>query len=113
LYKLWLSLIIFKREEENMENRPIGRWGRLHQDYLRDTEPGRYRCIFLSNGIWDYLDAIDEEAQREYDEKVSEIRIQMGVREKAADGEQESWQEQMRIVRMLAEECVLRDIVYK
>lgn len=45
-----------------MENRPIGRWGRLHQDYLRDTEPGRYRCIFLSNGIWDYLDAIDEEA---------------------------------------------------
>ena len=51
--------------------------------------------------------------QREYEEKLSEIRIQLGVRVKAADGEQESWQEQMRIVRMLAEECVLRDIVYK
>lgn len=94
-----------------MESRAIGRWGRLHQEYLIDAEPKRYKCILSSDSLWEYLDAIDERAQREYDERVNEIKSQMGIEETDLYGNRADWQ--MELVRMLAEECVLQDIIYK
>ena len=29
------------------ESRPIGRWGRMHRDYLREHKPIQYNCLLL------------------------------------------------------------------
>ena len=34
------------------ESRPIGRWGRMHRDYLKEYEPMQYNYLLLSGKLW-------------------------------------------------------------
>ena len=45
------------------EKRPIGKWGRMHRDYLREHNPIQYNCLFLSGVLWTYLADLNEQAQ--------------------------------------------------
>ncbi len=37
------------------ENRPIGRYGRLHLDYLKQEHPAQYSSLTLTGKLWTYL----------------------------------------------------------
>ena len=49
------------------ESRPIGRWGRMHRDYLQEYCPDRYDELLLSGKLWTYLANLDEQAQKRLD----------------------------------------------
>ena len=38
------------------ESRPIGRWGRMHREYLQEYCPDRYNELLLSGKLWTYSD---------------------------------------------------------
>lgn len=37
------------------ENRPIGRWGRMHRNYIKEHNPIRFNDLYLSGELWTYL----------------------------------------------------------
>jgi len=37
------------------ENRSIGRWGRMHRDYIKEHNPIRFNDLCLSGELWTYL----------------------------------------------------------
>ena len=37
------------------EQRPIGKWGWMHRDYLRDHRPILFNQLILSGQLWTYL----------------------------------------------------------
>ena len=45
------------------ENRPIGRWGRMHRDYIKEHNPIRFNDLCLCGELWTYLDDLNEQAQ--------------------------------------------------
>lgn len=45
------------------ENRPIGRFGRLHRDYLKEYHPIRFNDLVLSGELWTYLADLNEQAR--------------------------------------------------
>ena len=45
------------------ENRPIGRWGRMHRDYIKEHKPFLYDDLVLTCQLWTYLADINEQAQ--------------------------------------------------
>ena len=45
------------------EIRPIGRWGRMHREYLREHKPIQYNCLLLSGKLWTYLADLNQQAQ--------------------------------------------------
>lgn len=45
------------------ENRPIGRWGRMHRDYIKEHNPIRFNDLCLSGELWTYLADMNEQAQ--------------------------------------------------
>ena len=49
------------------ESRPIGRWGRMHREYLQEYCPDRYNELLLSGKLWTYLADLDEQAQNRLD----------------------------------------------
>lgn len=49
------------------ESRPIGRWGRMHREYLQEYCPDRYNELLLSGKLWTYLADLDEQAQNHLD----------------------------------------------
>ena len=49
------------------ENRPIGRWGRMHRDYIKEHNPIRINDLCLSGELWTYLADMNEQAQNRLD----------------------------------------------
>ena len=49
------------------ESRPIGRWGRMHREYLQEYCPDQYNELLLSGKLWTYLVDLDEQAQNRLD----------------------------------------------
>ena len=37
------------------ERRPIGRWDRMHKDYLKEYRPVVFNQFVLSGNLWTYL----------------------------------------------------------
>ena len=46
------------------ETRPIGKWGRMHQDYLEEYHPIQFNALVLSGNLWTYLADLNEQAQQ-------------------------------------------------
>ena len=44
------------------ENRPIGRWGRLHKAYLKNYRPVLYQSLLLSGKLYTVLADLNEQA---------------------------------------------------
>ena len=43
------------------ESRPIGRWGRMHRDYLKEHRPVLFNQLVLSGNLSTYLADINEQ----------------------------------------------------
>ena len=56
------------------EPRPIGKWGRMHREYLKTTHPITYTNLILSGKLWTYLADLNEQAQLRLDTLVSQMK---------------------------------------
>ena len=45
------------------EHRPIGKYGRLHREYLREVHAARLNTLILTGELWTYLTDLNEQAQ--------------------------------------------------
>ena len=69
------------------ESRPIGRWGRMHRDYLREHRPIQYNCLLLSGKLWTYLADLNEQSQTRLARVIEQMKAAEGITEalKASD----------------------------
>ena len=69
------------------EPRPIGKWGRIHRDYLREHKPIQYNCLLLSGKLWTYLADLNEQAQDRLERMIDQMKATEGITEalKASD----------------------------
>ena len=49
------------------EHRPIGKYGRMHREYLREVHPARLNTLTLTGELWTYLADLNEQAQERLD----------------------------------------------
>ena len=70
-----------------VEPRLIGKWGRMHREYLKEHHPIQYTNLVLSCKQWTYLADLNEQAQERLDRIIRQIKEAEGVTEalKAAD----------------------------
>ncbi|MGN0136727.1 TnpV protein [Anaerotignum sp.] len=95
------------------ENRPIGRWGRLHRDYLEQHHPIRFNDLVLSGQLWTYLADLNEQAQERLSLIVEQMKASEGVTEKLKAADQMAWVGAMNSIRNRAEEIVKSELIYK
>ena len=55
------------------EERSIGRYGRLHKDYLKEERPGTYSDLLLTGRLWTYLADLNEQAEERLDVIIRQI----------------------------------------
>lgn len=94
------------------ENRPIGRWGRMHRDYLKEHHPVVFNQLVLSGNLWTYLADINEHAQQRMEVLVKQMMASEGVTEELKDKNQIEWVRRMNSIQNGAEEIVLGESVY-
>ena len=42
------------------ETRPIGKWGRMYRNYLKEHHPIQFNSLVLSGNLWTYLVDLNE-----------------------------------------------------
>ena len=94
------------------ETRPIGRWGRMHRDYIKEHNPIRFNDLCLSGELWTYLADLNEQAQGRLLLIVEQMKAAEGVTEHMKQLDQMAWVGAMNSIRNRAEEIVLAEMVY-
>ena len=94
------------------EQRPIGKWGRLHRDYLEQHHPIRFNDLVLSGQLGTYLADLNEQAQERLSLIVEQMKVSEGVTEELKAADQMAWVGAMNSIRNRAEEIILREMIY-
>ena len=63
------------------EHRPIGKWGRLHREFLEQEHPVLFNSLVLSGKLWTYLADLNEQAQERLSLIVEPMKASEGVTE--------------------------------
>lgn len=94
------------------EQRPIGKWGRMHRDYLKEHRPILFNDLILSGQFWTYLADLNEQAQERLLLIIEQMKASEGITEKLKATDQMAWVAAMNSIRNRAEEIILRELIY-
>ena len=95
------------------EQRPIGKWGRMHRDYLEQHHPIRFNDLVLGGQLWTYLADLNEQAQERLSLIIEQMKASEGVTEELKAADQMAWVGAMNSIRNRAEEIILREMIYE
>ncbi len=94
------------------EQRPIGKWGRMHRDYLKEHRPILFNDLILSGQLWTYLADLNNQAQERLSLIIEQMKASEGVTEELKAANQMAWVGAMNSIRSRAEEIILREMIY-
>ena len=95
------------------EQRPIGKWGRMHRDYIKEHRPILFNDLILSGQLWTYLADLNEQAQERLSLIIDQMKEAEGVTEELKASNQMAWVGAMNSIRNRAEEIILREMIYE
>ena len=93
------------------EHRPIGRWGRMHRDFLKEYRPVVFNQLVLSGKLWTYLADINEQAQQRMDMMVKQMMVAEGVTEELKEANQLEWVHKMTRIQNQVKEIIVRELI--
>lgn len=94
------------------EERSIGKYGRMHREYLRENHPILFNELALRFQLWTYLADINEQAQERFQVIISQMQKAESVTEKMKADNQWEWIQRMGSIHNRAEEIVLNELIY-
>ena len=94
------------------EERTIGKYGRMHRDYLKEHKPIRFNDLVLEGQLWTYLADLDEQAQSRLQMIIRQMQEAESVTEELKVKDQMAWVRAMNSIQNRAEEIILRELIY-
>lgn len=93
------------------EKRPIGKYGRMHREYLKENHPVLFNDLVLSCQLWTYLADINGQAQDRLKIIISQMQKAESVIEEMKENNQWEWIQRMNSIFNRAEEIVLSELI--
>ena len=93
------------------EECPIGKYGRMHRDYLKEYNPMMFDDLVLEGRLWTYLADLNEQAQSRLQLIIRQMQEAESVTEELKAKDQMAWVRAMNNIQNRAEEIVLRELV--
>ena len=93
------------------EQRSIGKWGRMHRDYLKEHRPILFNDLILNGQLWTYLADLNEQAQERLALIIEQMQQAEGVTEDLKAADQMAWIGAMNSIRSRAEEIILQEMI--
>ena len=90
----------------------MGKWGRMHRDYLREYKPIQYNCLLLSGELWSYLADLNEQTQDRLQRMIDQMKVTEGVTEELKAADPMAWIGSMNNIRARAEELIREELIY-
>lgn len=94
------------------EERPIGKYGRMHRDYLKEHHPMQFNHLVLEGQLWTYLADLNEQAHSRLQLIIKQMQAAESVTEELKAYDQMAWVRAMNSIHNRAEEIILQELVY-
>ena len=94
------------------EQKEIGKYGRLHLEYLKAHRKGRYTNLLSDGTLNNQLYEIDVEAKAMVESIFTRLAAERGIDENMKARDMLRWVAEMNNIKASSEEIVLREVVY-
>ena len=94
------------------EERSIGKWGRMHREFLREHHSIQFSQLVLSDTLYTYLADLNEQAQQRMEVLISQMQIAEGVSEELKATDPMAWVQRMNNIQARAEEIVREELIF-
>lgn len=94
------------------EERTIGKFGRMHREYLKEHKPMMFNDLVLGGQLWTYLADLDEQVQSRLQMIIRQMQEAESVTEELKAKDQMAWVRAMNSIQNRAEEIILRELIY-
>ena len=94
------------------ESEPIGKYGRMRKQYLKEQHPIIFSELLLSEQLYPHLVEIDRACHGRMELLTRQMAAQEGVTEALKAADQMEWIRRMNSIQNRAEEIVLNELVY-
>ena len=98
---------------EEADQCPIGKWGRMHREYLKEQHPSLYQRLILNGALGRHLADTNERAITMLDSLIVQMVRQEGITEQFKADLPMAWVGMMNSIRSRAEEIVREEIINK
>ena len=92
-------------------NYQIGKYGRMHFDYIKQHRRGRYTTLLTEGKLNARLHEIDLEANEMLETIIPRLTAERGIDENVKARDMPRWVAEMNNIKANAEEIVLREVV--
>ena len=89
----------------------IGKYGRMHLDYIKNHRRGRYTTLLTEGKLNARLHEIDVEANEMLNSIISRLATERGIDENLKARDMLRWVAEMNNIKASAEEIVLQEVV--
>lgn len=93
------------------EQKPIGKYGQMHLDYLKQHRRGRYFTLLGEGRLNAYLSEIDKQAHEMLSSLTVELAKTQGIDEHLKATDQMRWVQMMNNIRNSVEEIIMRELI--
>ena len=90
----------------------IGKYGRMHLDYIKQHRRGRYTTLLTEGKLNARLHEIDLEANKMLETIIPRLATERGIHENLKACDMIRWVAEMNSIKASAEEIVLREVIY-
>ena len=97
----------------NEEHYPIGKYGLMRMNYLKEHRPVIYNQLILSGKLYAHLGEIEQTCQERLDRMIPKMKAGEGVTEALKAADQMEWVRRMNSIHNRVEEIILAEIVYE
>ena len=94
------------------EERNIGKWGRMHRDYLKEHRPIRFNQLVLSGKLWTHLADLNEQAQQHMETLIVQMQAAEGITEDLKATDPMAWTQRMNNIQARAEEIIREELIF-
>ena len=93
------------------EKRSIGKYGRMHREYLKEYNPMMFNDLVLTGRLWTYLADLNEQAQSRLQFIIGQMKKTENVTDELKAHDQMAWVRAMNSIYNRAEEIVIHELV--
>ena len=94
------------------EERSIGKWGRMHREFLREHHPIRFSRLVLSDTLFTYLADLNEQANQRMEILIAQMQNAEGITEELKAADPMVWTQHMNNIRARAEELIREELIF-
>ena len=92
------------------ETKPLGKYGRMRKNYLKEHRPVLWNSMILSEKLYSHLREIDETANGRLEQLMSVLLTSAPAPDK--ETQQMAWVQHMNMLKAQAEEIILAELIY-